>query len=282
MSSHLPPALLNQTDEQWLETLITSIDTPVIEDTTFPGFPDNTLQATYVGSSNRKALEEAALFHGYMKQEAARAGNPVIPGSSFLDFGCGWGRFLRFFWKDIAPGNLYGCDTNQMILDTCAELGVPGHLEKIDPLGTLPCADACLDHVMAYSVFTHLPEKVHLHWMRELARVIRPGGVFALTLEPRRFIDFIRDVPEKSDNDWYNLLKMHQPRVPAFYQDFDAGKLVFMPTNPGHEEDYGDAVVPLSFIETHWQPWFEIVSYLDNPEEFWQAVLVVKRTSAAV
>ena len=118
--------------------------------------------------------------------------------------------------------------------------------------------------------------------MRELARAIRPGGVFALTLEPRRFIDFIRDVPEKSDHAWYNLLKMHQPRVPEFYQDFDADKLIFMHTNVGHEQDYGDAVVPMPFIETHWQPWFGVVSYLDDPERFWQAVLVVKRTSAAI
>ena len=128
MSSQLPPALLNQTDEQWLETLITSIDTPMIEGTTFPGFPNKSLQATYVGSSNHKALEEATLFHAYMMEHAASAGKPVTPNSNFLDFGCGWGRFLRFFWKGIAPGNLCGCDTNPMILNTCAELGVPGHL----------------------------------------------------------------------------------------------------------------------------------------------------------
>ena len=30
--------------------------------------------------------------------------------SRVLDFGCGWGRVIRFFLKDVAPWNLVGVD----------------------------------------------------------------------------------------------------------------------------------------------------------------------------
>ena len=280
MTSAFPSAITSLNDRQWLDTLINSIDNPVIAGVEFPGFPPEELQATFVGSSNKTALQEAYHFYHFLKVRSAMADNPVSDQSRFLDFGCGWGRFLRFFWKDIEEANLYGCDTNKMILETCQSLNVPGQLDKIEPRGQLPYADGFFDHAMAYSVFTHLPEAIHLHWMKELARVTRPGSIICLTLEPRRFIDFVSEVPQDADNAWYRKLSVHKPNVPQYHRDFDDGRMVFMPTNAGHEEIYGDAVVPLSFIENHWQPWFDIETYLDDPEQFWQAVLVVKRTAA--
>lgn len=71
---------------------------------------------------------------------------------------------------------------------------------------------------------------------------------------------------------------IHKPRLQEYYRRFDAGDLVFMPTNPGVEERYGDAVVSRSFIKKHWAPWFKVIDYVDKPKQFWQAVLVVQRT----
>src|SRR5690606_23608689 len=115
-----------------------------------------------------------------------------------------------------------------------------GHIAQIDTLGALPYPVASFDNAMAYSVFTHLPEPVHLHWMKELARVLRPGAVFVLTLEPRRFLDFIATVQEP-ENDWHRMLLAHRAHLPDYYRAFDSGGFVFMPTNAGAEERYGDA-----------------------------------------
>jgi len=224
-------------------------------------------------------LREAFVFYTLVKQSAAKARNPLRRESHFLDFGCGWGRFLRFFWKDVDECNLFGCDISQSIVDTCHSLKVPGQIDQIDPRGSLPYPDNYFDTIMAYSVFTHLPETIHLHWMRELARVARPGCVFCLTIEPRRFIDFIRDISPDTSSEWHRMLSVHKPRVAEFYQAFDAGQLVFMPTNKGVEDTYGDAVMPLEFIKKKWSPHFEVRSYIDDPKKFWQAVLVVQRAA---
>ena len=280
MAQVLPADIRSLDDEEWLELLISSIENPVISNIGFPRFPQKALQSTFVGSANETALNEAFNFYRLVKEESSRAGNPIRQDGHFLDFGCGWGRYLRFFWKDVDIDNLYGCDVNPMIVDTCHTLGVPGKIRTIDPLGRLPYEDSTMDHVMAYSVFTHLPESVHLHWVREIARVTKPGAIFALTLEPRRFIDFIANIPEPAEHEWYRKLASHKPKLAGFYEEFDNGNLVFMPTNEDMESTYGDAVVPLGYIEQHWQPCFDVLRYIDNEEQFWQAVLVVQRTGA--
>jgi SAM-dependent methyltransferase len=274
----LPARARKVSDKKWFELLIASIDKPVVKGITFPGFPPADIQRTFVGSACRETLAEAFTFYSFLKNAAKTAGSPLQPESRFLDFGCGWGRFLRFFWKDINEENLHGCDIDAMIIDVCKSTRVPGEIAKIDPLGSLPYTDGCFDVGMAYSVFTHLPESLHLHWVQELARVTRPGGIFCLTLEPRRFLDFIADISEP-DNAWYQMLSVHKPRLGEYYRLFDAGDLVFMPTNAGVEATYGDAVVPLSFVRANWSPWFEIIDYIDKPKKFWQAVLVVRRTA---
>lgn len=276
----LPENARRYSDKKWYELLQASIEQPVIDGIAFPRFPSDAIQTTFVGSANGKTLAEAFTFYQFLKKAAQRGKAPLGPDSRFLDFGCGWGRYLRFFWKDIRDENLHGCDVDPEIVAICKSLNLPGSIAQIDTRGTLPYPDAWFDVAMAYSVFTHLPEAVHLHWMHELARVLRPGAVFVLTLEPRRFLDFIASTREP-ENDWHRMLLAHRECLPAYYRDFDAGKFVFMPTNAGAEERYGDAVVPLSYVKRHWAPHFEVLDYVDKPRQFWQAVLVVRRTSVA-
>jgi ubiquinone/menaquinone biosynthesis C-methylase UbiE len=189
MSSKLPAKYRKLDDDAWLALLIRSISTPRIDGVEFPGFPPEAVQVRFNGSANEATLRLAFNFYMLVKRYAQELSVPLAAASRFLDFGCGWGRYLRFFWKEIDEDDLYGCDVNSMIVDTCRSLKVPGQIDLITPLGTLPYPDGFFNGMIAHSVFSHLPQKVHLHAMRELARVAHPGCIFCLTLESRRFID---------------------------------------------------------------------------------------------
>lgn len=275
----LPEHIRNLSDEAWLDLLIKSISVRNIENIEFPGFPPPDLQVRFVGSDYEQALREAFVFYTFVKSHAESLKMPLRPNSRFLDFGCGWGRFLRFFWKDIKEYKLFGCDVDSRILDVCRETNVPGNLSLISPEGGLPYPDRYFDVIIAYSVFTHLPEKLNLHWMRELARVSKPGCIFSLTLEPRRFIDFITSIQPDTKSEWYRLLSQYADRAKTLYQKFDAGEFAYLPT---YGEDigrnFGDAIVPLSYIERAWSPYFALRTYIDDPTRFWQATLVLQRT----
>lgn len=169
---------------------------------------------------------------------------------------------------------------NSAILQVCLQTAVPGNLAHITPGGSLPYPDGHFDAIMAYSVFTHLPESEHRVWLQEFKRVIRSGAVVALTLEPRRFLDFIASIPARTESSWHRALLRFAPQIPELRARFDAGDLAYMPTGGGdelHESHYGDAVVPLRFIENNWGPEFKVCDYIDDPDRFWQAVLIVQR-----
>jgi len=275
----LPPAMRALDDKAWLALMLRSLEGPEVEGVRFPAFPAAEVQRRFVGADGAATLQEAFRFYALLKSRAALLGRPLAPGGSLLDFGCGWGRFLRFFWKDVGAAGLHGCDVWPEAIELCRSLGVPGNLDRLYHWGRLPYADASMDVAMSYSVFTHLPDRPHRHWVAEIARVMKPGGIFALTLEPRRFLDFVEALPEGATG-WEATLRRHAGDVPALRARFDAGDVAFLPSGEAGDFDstlYGDAAVPLGFIERHWSEWFIIREYLDDPAQFFQAVLVVQR-----
>jgi hypothetical protein len=276
----LPDHLRKLEDHQWFDMLVKSIDGPDIDGVRFPGFPAPDMQTSFVGSANEAALREAFNFYVLAKGYAAALGMPIGNGRRFLDFGMGWGRFLRFFWKDMTAENLYGCDIDPDIIKIARNLGVPGNLDRIYHFGRLPYPDDFLHGGIAYSVFTHLPENVHLHWRRELVRVMRPGAVFSMTIEPRRFIDFIENLPETSTSPWHRSLRTHAALARKYREGYDRGEFIYIPTGGGdfrNADVYGDAVVPVSYIEQHWAPEFALRAYIDDANAFPQAVAVLQR-----
>jgi len=279
--------LRNLSDNSWLQMLIASLDSRDVAGMRFPGFPSSAVQMQFTGSANVQTLQEAFGFYTLIKDSCVKFASPLGSEHRLLDFGVGWGRFLRMFIKDIAAENLHGCDIDPSVIALCRELGLPGNLDRTYPGGRLPYPDAYFDAICSYSVFTHLPEPVHMHWMGELARVAKHGCVFVLTLEPRSFIDFIASLPTRQQHEtpWHEHLSLHAARCPQLYEEFDNGQIAYIPTGGGDYRDksvYGDAIVPLAFVEREWSPYFDVRDYIDDPGRFFQAVLIVQRRNRPV
>jgi hypothetical protein len=268
-------------DSEWLEMLVASVRSPIVSGLTFPSFPPVDLQSQFVGSANDNALREAHSFYTLMKQTAQQYGKPIGKDSAFLDFGTGWGRFLRFAWKDVAEDHLFGVDIDPDVIALIKSNGVPGKLSTIEPLGALNMPDASIDAILAYSVFTHLPERVHLHWMAEFKRVTRSGAIVALTVEPRRFLEFVASLEGKvPESGWHAGLQRFSAEAKNRLAEFDAGQLVYLPTGGGDHrgaEIYGDAICPIRYLQDKWGPEFTVRVHIDDPSRFWQAAVVLQR-----
>jgi SAM-dependent methyltransferase len=116
----------------------------------------------------------------WIRSMLARNGIDIDALGDLLDFGCGCGRVTRH-WKDL-PGHVHGTDYNPHLVGWCAEhlTFADFALNSFDP--PLPFGDACFDLVYSISIFTHLDEPLQVPWMRELTRVVRPGGWLLITL----------------------------------------------------------------------------------------------------
>jgi len=100
-----------------------------------------------------------------------------------FEWGCGPGRIIRHLPVLInRPAfEFVGSDYNRKTITWCN-----AHLEGIkfienDLAPPLNIADATLDFIYCFSVFTHLSEKLHHDWLKELLRVLKPGGFFMFT-----------------------------------------------------------------------------------------------------
>lgn len=279
-TDQLPERIRSMDDQQWLELLVRSVKEREIYGLKFPGFPDAVTQSNFVGSADEATLREAFAFYCLVKRYSAALGMALSENRRFLDFGMGWGRFLRFFWKDVGAPNLFGCDVDPEIIQWARELGVPGNLDRLYASGRLPYPDNFFDGGMAYSVFTHLPQSAHRHWLAELSRVMKPGAVFSFTVEPRRFVEFIEATPNATSHGWQWALHGYAARAEEFRASYDRGEFVYIPTGGGNfrgPDVYGDAIVPIGFLKATWSPDFALRDYIDDPSRFWQAVVIMQR-----
>ncbi|MCX4529345.1 MULTISPECIES: class I SAM-dependent methyltransferase [unclassified Streptomyces] len=102
------------------------------------------------------------------------------PGDRVLDAGCGTGRALTPLRAAVGPGGtVLGADVTPQMLASARQAGraADGTLLLTD-VARLPLRDAVLDAVFAAGLIAHLPDPEAN--LRELARVVRPGGGLAL------------------------------------------------------------------------------------------------------
>ena len=122
---------------------------------------------------------------------------PIRPGNRVLDLGCGGGRHAFEVYRrggqvvafDLDPGELK--DVNSMFAAMRAEgeagaargeavTGIPGAIGVSGDATEMPFCDNAFDRVIAAEVLEHVLDDQRA--MRELARVLRPGGLAAITV----------------------------------------------------------------------------------------------------
>jgi ubiquinone/menaquinone biosynthesis C-methylase UbiE len=268
-------------DDEWRQVLLDSAEGKA--KVPMPGFPDTTLQATFVGSSGTNAILEAWNFYALMRDRLERYGRPLTAGSEILDFGCGWGRFARMFLRDVPASNIWCVDSWDLALRTCVETGVPGRKVKIDQMPPSPLPDQRFDLVFAYSVFSHLSPKAHLAWRDEFTRVMKTGALVFITTQARWFLDTCREYREHPDaqvSAWHEALARSFLDHEACATAYDRGEMLYAPNGGGPELDpeyYGEAVVPRQYFEREWESAFELLEFITDRSRFEQAVCILQR-----
>ncbi len=146
------------------------------------------------GSDYRRAV----LFQRLLKRDRARAfeasvggdfekfgkaerdillSNGLAEDGFVVDVGCGAGR-LAAQLKEFPRLRYLGVDVVPELLDFAREqAGRPDWRFEIVTRSAIPCADGEATACVAFSLFTHLPDAACLDYLREMRRVLTPGGV---------------------------------------------------------------------------------------------------------
>ncbi len=111
-----------------------------------------------------------------------------------LDYGCGNGRYLELFAEKLKKANLVGVEVSRIRAEQCRRKGFKCILISPEDI-TLPFEDEYFDIVFSSNVIEHIHCKNYLLILREIRRVLKPGGRFAVgtpNYPIKRLYDFLK------------------------------------------------------------------------------------------
>jgi ubiquinone/menaquinone biosynthesis C-methylase UbiE len=98
-----------------------------------------------------------------------------------LDVGCGTGRFLVQLQQALPAAKLVGLDLSPPYLKEARQLLADGDVSLVnDNAESMPWADRQFDAVTSVFLFHELPADVRRRVMREVWRILKPGGRFVV------------------------------------------------------------------------------------------------------
>ncbi len=115
-----------------------------------------------------------------------------------VEIGCGVGRMTRWLARDF--GRVHALDVSaEMIEEARRRMGdcanVTLHLGSGRDLTPVP--DAAADLVFSYIVFQHIPSRAVIEdYVREAARVLKPGGIFKFQVNGDRSPAYLAHAPD--------------------------------------------------------------------------------------
>ncbi|OJV56118.1 MAG: hypothetical protein BGO31_18790 [Bacteroidetes bacterium 43-16] len=171
-----------------------------------------------------------------------------LKGKSILDWGCGPGRVVRHFPDIIPTAQVYGSDYNSEYVNWCHENLKEITFTQNQLVPPIPLEAAAMDFIYAISIFTHLSEKMHMAWMNEIYRLLKPGGVFYFTthgditrknlLESEQQQYDAGTIVERGNvKEGYRMYATYHP--PAFIRQLVAGKFEVLKHRPGKAQNWG-------------------------------------------
>jgi ubiquinone/menaquinone biosynthesis C-methylase UbiE len=244
----------NFNDEKWLEVIKMSVTNKTIDGIEFPDFPPEEIQTQWVGVAGERGVEHSFPFYKDIKGICADFNKIFHHSDTVLDFGCGWGRHLRYFLKDLPFTNLYGVDPHPGIISFCKRnVKYPNFLLS----GYLPALEFQnnkFDLIYSFSVFSHLSEQAACDWIDELFRILKPGGVLVFTVRDDFFINDLERLSKADVNksSYEEVIVKAFGDLSAVRHEYKNGKHIFRKTQSSEEiqDIYGDAIIPPDFART--------------------------------
>ena len=247
-----------------------------------PSMPDAQLQADYVGSSGDTALSHAFRAYHAWRELAGVHGHALERDSRVLDFGCGWGRTLRFFMRDVVPGNLVGVDVMPPAIDVCRATNRWCDFRVTPAMPPTELPPGSFDLIYLYSVFSHLSEEAVDAWVTEFSRIMKPGGLLIATTWDRNYIALCeqsRHGPTPGTHS--GSPEAFRGGVEPWFARYDAGEICHSPVGGGPllpGSFYGETCIPCAYVQRKWSDRFEFREFIDaDRDRFLQSVIVVQK-----
>lgn len=257
-------------DDFWFWLFTNGYDQHAAVRELLPGMPDTQTQLNFTGRSGHSALSDGFAIYQLIKKLSNQYARDVNDAQAILDFGCGWGRIIRFFSKDLDESKIFGIDCYDEMITLCRSQNIRANFQTINPMPPTNFSEGMFDLIYLYSVFSHLSEEAHLAWIQEFSRILKPGGIVIASTRPRSFIEYCVKVAKKKDiPNWERGTAVSFTNHQDALRDYDAGKFIHCPTGGGGVLDksfFGETCISKQYVEKVWSRYFSEVHFIPVTE----------------
>jgi ubiquinone/menaquinone biosynthesis C-methylase UbiE len=143
------------------------------------GDPQTTTRGETIGPARAYEVFTAVFFGGRRRRAFSRLVelSCARPGDKVLDVGCGTGYLTRLVAAAVAPGgSVVGIDPSPTVIGYARSKAGAACSYETGVAEALEVPDASLDVVVTSLAIHHIPADVRPAALREMFRVLRPGG----------------------------------------------------------------------------------------------------------
>jgi SAM-dependent methyltransferase len=219
-----------------------------------------------------------------IETSALREGLDLNGKINVLDFGCGVGRQMMFFTRKYPQASYYACDIDSSSVRFIEKNypQVKAYANDFNP--PLKYEDGFFDMIYSVSIFSHLTIEDQEAWLKELARIVKPGGYCFLTTEgmtafkalKRRELKGDESIEKRLNEQGYIYKEYEHLEIKDTFKSIKAFE-VFIPL-AGVEGSYGNTLYTPKYIRENWvRHGFEVVDILEGVIDSRQDLVVLKR-----
>ena len=221
----------------------------------FPAPPNSSIRKT-AGKTIRSYYMSGVRSFLPIATCAQNEGVRLDSNINVLDFGCGVGRQLLHFTRKYPAPAFFACDLDDTSIDFIKRSypQVNSYASKFTP--PLRYENGFFDMIYSVSIFSHLNMEDQVIWLKELARVTKPGGFCFLTTEGFSTLKIFADLFGQ-DKDVLRSLLDRQGYIYREYDDWQecvkSQNTLRIATNMvGVERSYGNTVLSPKYIRQNW------------------------------
>ena len=181
----------------------------------FPVPPNSNMRRTsaktikhYIYSSTTTGLpiSVGAQMHGVDFKEGCRV----------LDFGCGVAGQLCFFTKNYPHANYSGTDVDPSSIEWVKSAYPQVDAKVNKPNGPIGYDDNSFDLIYTVSTFSHFSVRDVDYWLKEISRVLKPGGIFIPTIEAEGSLHLVANESNVAEG----IIRDELEKVGIFYKNY--------------------------------------------------------------
>jgi SAM-dependent methyltransferase len=213
-----------------------------------PPMTPSDITITWTGAAGTVLLDQGLSFVRACADKFAELTGQSLHGKKILDFGCGYGRFLRLF--SYYTDEVYGVDAWETSLEHSRNSGFEHKVKKIDEVATSIPFSFQFDFIFAFSIFTHLSKVSSIAALRTLRQVAKTGTVLVITIRP---VEFWQICVQGATH-----LPLTASEASQLIEDHNKLGFSYKPNNsnlPASEVHYGDTSLTLEWLQRNATGW---------------------------